>query len=98
MCLSGAADLGLKAWALDYLATRLDQARQFAIEHGNPIVDAISRYVEANGEYPSDVHEDLVPRYVDNVHAGWTLWMEPAPTVSATLHGIRHYVSHLELR
>lgn len=85
VCVSAAGYLGLRAWAHNYLTTKLVQARQFALEHGNPVVDAISRYVEANGEYPSDIHEDLVPRYVGNVHAGWTLWMKPAPELSTRL-------------
>ncbi|MFQ5806923.1 MAG: hypothetical protein ACE5I3_10780 [Phycisphaerae bacterium] len=74
--------LALRLWAHSFLNARKQQATQFAKEHGDPVVAAIERYYEQNGKWPAWIHEDLVPQYVDEVHAGWFLWTDPTPHLS----------------
>jgi hypothetical protein len=81
----GLAYLGLRLWAHSFLNARRQKAVEFAREHGIPVVAAINQYYEKNGQWPKWIHEDLVPEYLNEVHAGWAFWDHPTPHLSTRI-------------
>jgi hypothetical protein len=65
--------------------SRIESATKFATQYGNPVVTAIDRYREDNGEYPADMRDQLIPGYVDEIHPAWYLQTDGGPVLSTRL-------------
>ena len=79
------AAAGLAAWFVSWRieSTWIEFARNFARTEGNPVVRALHKFREDTGAWPTDIHAELVPQYVDHIEPGiWFAMKDGGPYLS----------------